>query len=166
MKKFIPLLFITFLLTGCASIFNPYDDEFTCPKTEEGKCVSILTAYDESLRQKNDKTPKESKNPEDNQKIDIPQGDITSDYTNALFLRLQKLLKEPRTPMLYPPIVVRVLILPYEDGTDFYNARYIYTIVDSPRWILQNVLSLPVDVEGELNLNNLQPSCKSNSCPK
>ena len=41
--------FAALLLCGCSTVLNPYQSSFNCPETENGKCVSVQTAYRESL---------------------------------------------------------------------------------------------------------------------
>ncbi|MEM3580389.1 MAG: TraV family lipoprotein [Candidatus Bathyarchaeia archaeon] len=129
---------------GCASVMNPYSEKFTCPQMEEGKCVSIGQAYQESVTGKPITL--------EEQKKEKPQSEyspVEEVYRDALFTKLSQLLKEPRTPLLAPPKIVRVMILPYQDATgkEFYSARYVYVLVEEPQWILQNLLSLPAEEE-------------------
>lgn len=135
------LLGVSLLVFGCSSVVNPYSGDFTCPLAEQGKCVSIPTAYEESVKGK-PLTLDEGKEVK-------KEGDsvIESEYRDALFQRLNKLLREPKTPLLAPPKIVRVMILPYRSGQgkEFYSARYVYVLVEDPQWILQNITSLPVD---------------------
>ena len=44
--------------------------------------------------------------------------------------------------MVAPPKVLRVLLLPYE-GSDnvLYMYRYVYSFVDEPRWILDEMVT-------------------------
>ena len=37
------------VLTGCSALVSPYSTTFQCPDSDKGKCVSVKTAYDESL---------------------------------------------------------------------------------------------------------------------
>ena len=129
-------------LAGC-SVFNPYNENFTCPKTYNGKCVSATSAYQESLAS----GPKEDgalKPMKDNGRSEEkkPEGSDTSAearYQSALYEKLTGLLREPTTPMIAPPQVMRVLILPYKgEGSRLYMPRYVYIIVDEPKWVLGN----------------------------
>lgn len=149
MKKysFLVLIFcFAFCVAGCASVVNPYSSDFTCPQMEKGKCVPIMEAYEESL--KNQVITVEEKK-------DTPakeRSSLEESYRDLLFERMARLLKEPKTPLLAPPKVVRVMILPYqaEQGKEFYSARYVYVVVEDPYWILQNIVSLPPEeVVGE-----------------
>ncbi len=58
-------------------------------------------------------------------------------YRTSLYDRFSSLLKEPRTPVVAPPKVMRVLLLPYTgQENEFYMLRYVYFFVDKPRWVL------------------------------
>ncbi len=48
MIKYLTLILLGFISSGCATILNPYNEEFSCPETYNGKCVSITEAYEES----------------------------------------------------------------------------------------------------------------------
>ncbi len=129
---------------GCASTMNPYSENFTCPISEQGKCVPIQQAYQESV-QNYKITLNERTERNDLLKQDFaPVEDV---YKDALFNKLSQLLKDPKSPILAPPKIVRVMILPYqgENGKEFYSARYVYVLVEEPQWILQNLTSMPQD---------------------
>lgn len=69
-------------------------------------------------------------------------------YRSALFDKFGGLLKEPQTPVVAPPKVMRVLLLPYTgQENEFYMLRYVYFFVDKPRWILGD--SVVADGEDE-----------------
>jgi conjugal transfer pilus assembly protein TraV len=161
MKKGIKVLVSSFLailgLSGCASkIMNPYSEEFTCPQTETGKCVPIQQAYLESLQEKRqDLLYMPTPSVEDKQKENatsfsmqnnFPQDSFIeaySKYNEALLRKLQQMLENPKTPVLIPPQVVRVLILPYAgDQNTFYAERYAYIIVENPQWVFYNILNV------------------------
>lgn len=139
------LLAVSTITFSCASVMNPYSENFTCPIMENGKCVSIQHAYQESVTGKpitlEEQKPKKDQLPE--------YSPVEDAYKDALFTKLSQLLKDPKTPLIAPPKIVRVMILPYQDttGKEFYSARYVYTIVDEPQWILQNIKNLPVEDE-------------------
>lgn len=120
------------LLSGCAGAINPYSSNFTCPKTADGKCVSVSAAYEESIN--NDKfTPSKKKGE------NAPSDRV---YQEELFKKLSGLLREPATPMVSPAVVMRGLALPYP-GTDreLYMYQYVYFIVDDPSFVLGNYLN-------------------------
>lgn len=69
-------------------------------------------------------------------------------YRSALYDKFSGLLKEPQTPVVAPPKVMRVLLLPYTgQENEFYMLRYVYFFVDKPRWILGD--SVTADGEDE-----------------
>ena len=126
-------------------MLNPYASEFNCPETEKGKCVAVQKAYDESLNPLVKHEPgtgngecrdcKEEKAPPSG------SGSPEAEYREALYRRMTGLLKEPETPMVTPPQVMRVLLLPYRgEGGELFMARYAYFFLDRPEWILGDYL--------------------------
>jgi len=149
-KKIVKFLLIgisLLCLTACAGTLNPYQGEFECPQAEKGKCVSIQQAYQESIISFDDK----KKTKKTTGKEEPLYNEIETKYTTELFGKLSSLLKEPKSPLVVPPKVVRVMILPYQsgEGKEFYSARYVYVIVEEPRWILQNLKTLPPEEQWE-----------------
>ena len=53
MKKvtFILMLLITTLPACSSKVFNPYDEAFDCPNTDQGQCISVDGAYQEALEE-------------------------------------------------------------------------------------------------------------------
>ena len=129
-------LFLSLVLEGCAGTINPYSSEFNCPKTAEGKCVSVSAAYEESIR----------KGPS----VGSAGKDVTgtSSYERELLSKLTGLLKEPSAPMVSPATVLRVLFLPYPgDEKELYLYRYAYVFAEDPTWLLGDYLN--ADFEGD-----------------
>lgn len=135
------------MISGCA-ILNPYESKSMCPtKDNFGKCVSMMDAYKSVEEDQNEKgnvdQNKTVGNVKPNQK-DIQssntkmKGELS--YRSALYKEISDLLREPKTPMVRPPTVRRVLILPYEDGA-LYMPRFIYVMIDKASWILTDALS-------------------------
>jgi conjugal transfer pilus assembly protein TraV len=53
-------------------------------------------------------------------------------------------VKEPRTPLVAPPEVLRVWLLPYEgEGGELFMERHVYIMVQRPRWVLGTYLTDP-----------------------
>jgi conjugal transfer pilus assembly protein TraV len=103
---------------------NPSPSDFNCPDTDPGKCDSVRTAYEES---KGIVPPAAA----------AGSGDGRDLYREALYSRFAGLLREPETPMVVPPRVMRVLLLPYRGAEgELYMLRYAYLFVEEPRWIL------------------------------
>ena len=145
MKTRYSWLVAVFFLCGCSAVLNPYASEFNCPETEKGKCVAVQKAYDESLNPLVKHEPgakegecgdcREEKSPASG------SGSPEAEYREALYKRMTGLLKEPETPMVTPPQVMRVLLLPYRgEGGELFMARYAYFFLDRPEWILGDYL--------------------------
>ncbi len=149
------------LLNGCA-LLNPYESNFSCPESYNGKCVSVQTAYSESsggASKTKDMAADQSREncgPEfdnsgactESTKESVganpaskENGALTK-YRAALFDKFTGLLKEPVTPVVAPPKTMRVLLLPYTgQDNEFYMLRYVYFFVDEPRWLLGDTVS-------------------------
>lgn len=141
MRRLVLLIFLTTFLVGCASVLNPYKSDFQCPETDKGKCVSVQDAYIESIQKNYNKDEVKSERLKEGDEP-RPQDKKNNDYHESLYRELSGLLKEPLTPMVAPPKVIRVLLLPYKgDANELYMIRYIYFFVDEPRWILGDYLS-------------------------
>jgi conjugal transfer pilus assembly protein TraV len=145
MRRLVLLFVLAILLTGCASVLNPYESDFQCPDTDRGKCVSVQDAYGESI-QKNSSTENKdevkSEKPKEGNALES-QDKKNNDYQEALYRELAGLLKEPLTPIVAPPKVMRVLLLPYKgDSNELYMIRYVYFFVEEPKWILGDYLSV------------------------
>ena len=166
--RFLTLMAFALMTISCATFVNPYNEDFSCPKTFNGKCVSIAEAYDESVEgvepEKEETEPEpcdcwddeidcdcepvekkeeatETADPKQEQ-IALP-GSAEDSYRESLYGKLSRLINEPVTPMVAPPKVLRILLLPYE-GSDnaLYMYRYAYFFVDEPRWVLDEEVAL------------------------
>ncbi|MGD0232796.1 MAG: TraV family lipoprotein, partial [Syntrophorhabdales bacterium] len=119
------------LLAACSTAgnaINPYKSNFNCPYKESGKCISMTGAYNESRAGKI-------------QPMNPSKGAVfptTSEaaYQESVYKKLAGLLEEPKTPLIAPPKVMRVLLLPYKNDRDLYMYRYAYFVVDDFRWVL------------------------------
>ncbi len=136
-------------LVGCGTMgnaLNPYQSEFSCPLSDKGQCIGVPQAYDKATG----KDPELAVNiPRKKAQVLTPADPGTptqtstaeTAYEQASYQKLAGLLREPVTPVVAPPKVMRVLILPYKSGeNDLYMARYAYFIVDDPRWVLGDYL--------------------------
>lgn len=141
MARFSLLLGLGFLC-GCSAILNPYRSSFNCPETDKGKCVSVQSAYRESINPLVKPEPGEKcTDCGKGQPVELNASREESEYRGALLKRLTGLLREPETPMVAPPRVMRVLLLPYRgDGGELFMPRYAYFFVDKPSWILDGYL--------------------------
>ena len=119
------------LLAACNTVgntINPYKSNFNCPYKESGRCISMTGAYDESRLDKSQPTDpaKEGLTPTSGEKA----------YQEGVYKKLAGLLEEPKTPLIAPPKVMRILLLPYKNDRDLYMYRYAYFVVDDFRWVL------------------------------
>lgn len=124
--RYFTVIALAATLSGCATIMNPYNEDFSCPETDNGKCVGVPEAYDESAN-----PPRPG--------LEAGEGGVSparAEYMESLYERLREGISEPSPPAMTPPKVLRVLLLPYEgaDGA-LYEARYVFMMVDPPRWI-------------------------------
>ena len=134
---------IFLLFAGCG-IFNPYKSDFQCPGGVKGKCVSVTDAMEESKNgapqgiNGNNGNDKPSKYTRKNDKAaNLTNSDPRDIYQQEMAKKLTKYIRQPDTPFLAPPTVMRVLILPYKASPkDLYSERYVYFIVDEPQWVV------------------------------
>lgn len=143
-KLIFPFIFIL-ALSGCAGVMNPYSSSFQCPKMENGKCVSVRTAYNESTEghDYHDLWAEGRSGKKEKSGFSDSTMQANADlYQSSLYGRLNGLLQSPKSPMVVPPQVMRVLILPYTgDDNDLYMYRYVYMFLDGPTWLLKNAIS-------------------------
>lgn len=139
-RYLILVLFLSLALSGCAAWINPYASDFSCPKTGDGKCVSVSTAYEESLnKEPRSGSPGSAGKP----------GDGVSAYEQEMFRKLAGMIKEPNAPLVKPPTVMRGLVLYYPgDENELYSHRYVYFFVDRPTFVLGDYLNTEIEGEG------------------
>ncbi|MBU1161960.1 MAG: TraV family lipoprotein [Proteobacteria bacterium] len=121
--------------TGCASVFNPYQEEYQCPDTYKGKCVSMKTAYNESIEGVKYNKEDGKENPlvkSNNHKSNNAQ----DEYQKRLYKKLADIIEEPEVPVVIPPKILRVLILSYTNNdNDMYGHRFVYILAQEPKWV-------------------------------
>ena len=169
MKKCL-IIIAMLCLWGCGAILNPYKDDFSCPDYDKGKCIKVEGAYKESLQKKKNSTLTEKENKAACEKCwqEAKNNNVSEDtyctacstsetkepenkrrttesaetmYQKAVNKKLALMLREPNTPLIAPPQVMRVLVLPYKgDLNELYMMRYIYLLIDDPQWVMGNYL--------------------------
>jgi len=154
----IALVAVPLMLSGCAGIVNPYSSELQCPDTYKGKCVSMETAYAESVNNPLVRTEQiknhehgenkepcencEKEDPDKNPDLEGQQGRevekaLEYGYKDALYRKLSSLIEQPSTPIVVPPEVMRVLILSYTGSdNELFSYRYVYFFATQPKWII------------------------------
>jgi len=160
------LLIFALSFLGCASILNPYKDDFACPDFDRGRCVHVEEAHRQSLQSRGGRDSgmhcaacreeagrkgfgekqyctgcmKGEKENGTARRRDIAAADSEaagSMYQEEVKRKLTGLLRMPNAPILAPPKVVRILVLPYRgDGNELFMMRHIYFMADEPRWVL------------------------------
>lgn len=140
LTRFFMLLSACVYIAGCSTV-GVYSDEFSCPSSYNGRCVSMTTAHELALAGKDNAesdpdVKKKSKKKE--QKADgvNPEEAAHVSYKESLYKKFDSLLKEPSTPVVAPPQVMRVLLLPYKgESNELYMIRHAYFFVDEPKWV-------------------------------
>jgi conjugal transfer pilus assembly protein TraV len=144
------------LTSGCSTI-GVYDSEFSCPKAYNGRCISVSGAYDLAKKGHDDpehdpdddrgkkkesvQSRKKQVETEQAEAVAVAEESAHTSYKESLYRRFDGLLKEPDTPMVAPPQVMRILLLPYKgEGNELFMPRYVYMFVDEPRWVLGDSL--------------------------
>lgn len=155
----LPFLLLT-LLSGCAKIVNPYEEDFKCrTRDDTGKCIDTPSAYQEARwPETTDDTVTVCTNSEGD-KVPCPDKDKAVTTTegititkvsktninqltaqNSRYKALTELLEEPDRPMLEPPKIMRVLMLPYKGENDeLFMTRYVYLKLKESQWVLTDI---------------------------
>lgn len=138
-------------LTGCSML--PYENDYSCRlKDNYGKCISVESAYTEAVtgesqgepmkpkskqrfgsRAKSNETTQLSKNP----------ANAYDNYRDRTYQQLSEMIKQPNTPLLQPPKVIRTLVVSYSPSSKqdtLYMPRYVYTVIQDPKWVLGQYL--------------------------
>jgi len=147
-KSFFIMVSLSICLCGCASLLNPYKDEFQCPEIYNGRCASMQSAYHDSV---NNVDPKAAsaisetcgeKDRLSSQPLLGSERGGTYERAKQIFKEKQfqkmaALIKEPAAPVLAPPEVVRVLIMSYTTSLHVWlGYRFGYFLATEPYFIL------------------------------
>lgn len=135
------------LLSGCAAIFNPYNETFDCHSAPGGKCAPTPEIYAEDIaasKKVGHKIPVAATGTvQDGQEAADPSSATAAEsaYREAQFDKMTKLLKQPVTPVVVPPAVMRILYFPFEGEDGELNMpSYTYIMLDKPKWVMGNYL--------------------------
>lgn len=154
-------------LSGCASIgslMSPYSEKFSCKNSDHGQCIHPEKAFadavadrpsrsdpgvirDKALLKAQGKAQEPASAPSSPARTGKAKASAYQGYRDSVYRELQGLIDAPVTPMLRPSRAVRTLILPYADRARpdrLYMPRYIYSLLDKPRWVIGEYLVDPV----------------------
>jgi len=161
MKMVRPCLLLPMLaLQGCAtmgSVMSPYSEKFSCKNSDHGQCIHPDQAYADALAGRASKS---------DPAVTHDRKLVTADKKRARGMdkgrpvvvatpsakaqpgqgHVGALIEGPQSPMLRPSRTIRTLILPYADKQRpdrLYMARYVYSIIDRPAWVVGDYLVEP-----------------------
>lgn len=144
------LLCVAPALSGCAALVSPYSTAFQCPDSDKGKCVSVKTAYDESIEENplvkestcdecDGKEEKKDGGKGENASVKPDVNVLKYNYQDSLYKKMTSIIEQPETPLVIPPDVMRVLIPSYTGAdNELFSARYVYFFVTEPRWSISS----------------------------
>ena len=130
------LIFFCLSLQSCSSfkqVVNPYDEQFHCrAKDTEGKCVDTPTAYDDARHPEPTLAP--------GQIAPDPSISLKAEARDSQYRTITNLLENPKTPLINPPKILRVLILPYKgEKNELFMTRYAYLEIENASWVLTDI---------------------------
>lgn len=163
MKMLRPCLLVLpcLALPGCAtmgSVMSPYSEKFSCKNSDHGQCIHPDQAYADAVAGRASKSDPAVTH---DRKLLAPdkkarahgmaKGDAIATATPSAMARpgqghVGALIEDPGSPMLRPSRTIRTLILPYADKQRpdrLYMARYVYSILDRPAWVVGDYLVEP-----------------------
>lgn len=134
---------LTFLVVagGC----NPYNGEFNCKGAPFGSCAPTPEIYKDIIEGRGagealkpvDVDPAEEKTAVQG----VPVEPLVSAYREAELKKITKLLKQPVTPVVVPPKVMRILFMPFESEEGILNMpEYAFIMLDKPKWVMGDYL--------------------------
>ncbi|WP_171899162.1 TraV family lipoprotein [Sphingobium sp. RAC03] len=160
-------------LPGCAtmgSVMSPYSEKFSCKNSDHGQCIHPDQAYADAVAGRASKSDPAVTH---DRKLLAPdkkarahgmaKGDAIATATPSAMARpgqvatpsamarpgqghVGVLIEDSGSPMLRPSRTIRTLILPYADKQRpdrLYMARYVYSIIDRPAWVVGDYLVEP-----------------------
>lgn len=144
-------------LSACAavgSVMSPYSEKFSCKNSDHGQCIHPDQAYADALAGRGSKSDAAVTNDRkllgqatgsanEDRKGRQPKPSAAPQFGDA---KIGTLVETSSSPMLKPSQTVRTLILPYADKQRpdrLYMARYVYSIVDRPAWVVGDYLVEP-----------------------
>lgn len=150
-----------FGLSGCAtvgSVMSPYSEKFSCKNSDHGQCIHPDQAYADAVAGRASKSdpavtndrkllgPNAKGRAQTTGRRDSRAGAPTAPTTVSSPRNVGTLIEGPGSPMLRASRTIRTLILPYADKQRpdrLYMARYVYSIIDRPAWVVGDYLVEP-----------------------
>ena len=148
-------------LSGCSIV--PYENEYACNMPDQlGKCQDMETSYKEAVTGVAENPPmkpasEQEEDEEENMQQLAPQsapvavanaGNAYDEYIDDYYSQLQRLIVEPKNPIIRQPTQMRLLILPYtsRDSSVMYMARHIYWVHKQPQFIMGDYMRKPAEI--------------------
>lgn len=166
LRPVLAALLLATTLSGCTAIgsaLSPYPEKFSCKNSDHGQCIHpeqaladaqanrpsrsmpALTNDKKLLRNQGGDGATSSRH---GRRGSQPAEGAYSGYRDSVYRELKGLVDAPVTPMLRPGRSVRTLILPYADRERpdrLYMPRYVYSMVETPRWVVADYLVTPIE---------------------
>ena len=148
-------------LSACAtvgSMMSPYSEKFSCKNSDHGQCIHPDQAYADAVAGRASKPDPAVTNDRKLLALDAKgrarvtgrrdsrAGAPPAPATASSPRNVGTLIEGPGSPMLRPSRTIRTLILPYADmqrPDRLYMARYVYSIMDRPAWVVGDYLVEP-----------------------
>ncbi|HUD92670.1 TraV family lipoprotein [Sphingobium sp.] len=162
MKMLRPCLLVLPLLAlpGCAtmgSVMSPYSEKFSCKNSDHGQCIHPGQAYADAVAGRASRSDpavthdRKLLAPDKKRARGMDKGPARLAATPSAMAQTGQgnvgaLIEGPQSPMLRPSRTIRTLILPYADKQRpdrLYMARYVYSIIDRPAWVVGDYLVEP-----------------------
>ena len=162
MKMLRPCLLVLPLLalSGCAtmgSVMSPYSEKFSCKNNDHGQCIHPGQAYADAVAGRASRSDpavthdRKLLTPNKKRARGIDMVPAKAAATPSAMAQpgqghVGALIEAPGSPMLRPSRTIRTLILPYADKQRpdrLYMARYVYSIIDRPAWVVGDYLVEP-----------------------
>lgn len=162
MKMLRPCLLLLPLLAlpGCAtmgSVMSPYSEKFSCKNSDHGQCIHPGQAYADAVAGRASRSDpavthdRKLLTPDMKRARGIDMVPARATATPPAMAQpgqgnIGALIEAPGSPMLRPSRTIRTLILPYADKQRpdrLYMARYVYSILDRPAWVVGDYLVEP-----------------------
>jgi len=159
-------------LPACSTLghlMSPYAESFSCKNSDHGQCIHPDRAYEDARAERVSRSDRGVTRDRRLRRaahsaMAVPRSIPTSQamapgvtggfagYRDSVYRALRGLIDQPVTPMLKPPRSVRTLILPYADRQRpdrLYMPRYVYSIVETPSWVVGDYLVPPISPASE-----------------